>query len=75
MLYFYFPACAIGIYGQDCSFTCGNCAGGEPCYHVDGICPSGCEPGWVIGLCSEGKSHVFIIIFNSFCKNEYTKLI
>ena len=42
--------------------ACGNCVSGEVCNHIDGICPSGCEPGWVIGLCSEGKSRYFMII-------------
>ena len=36
--------------------TCGNCFGGEACNHINGLCPSGCEPGWVVGLCSDGKS-------------------
>ena len=33
------------------------------CNHIDGMCPSDCEPGWVAGLCSEGKSHMPLIMF------------
>ena len=55
----FLQACANGDYGQDCLLTCGNCAGGVACNHIDGMCPSGCEPGWVVGTCSEG-----IIIFH-----------
>ena len=36
--------------------TCGYCASGEACNHIDGMCPSGCEPGWVAGYCSQGIS-------------------
>ena len=42
--------------------SCGNCAGGEACNHIDGMCPSGCEPGWIVGLCSQGKFIEFIIM-------------
>ena len=45
---------------------CGNCASGEVCNHVNGMCPSGCDPGWVGGLCSEGKSHYYHVTSFSF---------
>ena len=36
-----------------CKELCGNCSNGEPCHHVDGSCPSGCEAGAYGVTCKE----------------------
>ena len=59
-LSFFSSACETNFYGPECSMSCGNCAGGEACNHIDGICLSGCEPGWVVGLCSQGMFYVCV---------------
>ena len=51
----YIIECSDGSYGQDCSGSCGSCAGGNAaCNHVDGTCAGGCGPGWTTGLCDQG---------------------
>ena len=37
---------------------CGNCSNGEPCYHVDGTCPNGCEAGMYGDRCDLGKIRI-----------------
>ena len=37
-----------------CKESCGNCSNGEPCHHVDGSCPSGCDVGVYGKTCDEG---------------------
>ncbi|XP_078328585.1 uncharacterized protein LOC111112273 isoform X2 [Crassostrea virginica] len=37
--------CGENTYGAECKQSCGRCSNGEPCHHVDGSCPSGCNAG------------------------------
>ena len=48
-----FTACGSYIYGSECKELCGNCRNEEPCHHVDGTCPSGCEIGAYGATCKE----------------------
>ena len=38
---------------MECKELCGNCSNGEPCHHVDGICPHGCVAGMYGVTCKE----------------------
>lgn len=49
-----YKECDNHTFGVDCSLTCGNCANGERCNHVDGSCPYGCDSGWFGRMCDEG---------------------
>lgn len=55
LLFFYFlqnPACPRLLFGKDCSEKCiDTCAG---CNNVNGLCDSGCIPGWMGDLCNKG---------------------
>lgn len=45
-------ACLRGYFGQDCSEKCiETCAG---CNNVNGLCDSGCIPGWKGYFCNKG---------------------
>lgn len=50
-------ACPLRSFGQDCSKKCiDTCAG---CNIVNGMCDSGCIPGWKGDLCKEGISNLY----------------
>ena len=34
---------------------CGNCSNREPCHHVDGTCPHGCDAGMYGDKCDLGN--------------------
>ena len=38
---------------MECKELCGKCSNGEPCDHVDGNCPSGCEIGVYGAACKQ----------------------
>lgn len=44
-------ACNRGLYGADCSETCGQCRDVNQCFNVNGRCLTGCEDGYVGHLC------------------------
>ena len=37
---------------------CGNCRNGEPCHHVDGTCPHGCDAGMYGDKCDLGNMSI-----------------
>lgn len=48
--------CQTGFYGNDCSFECGFCSGGNSnCDFITGICLNACQDGYNGTFCSEGK--------------------
>lgn len=56
--------CPSGQYGLDCSERCsGYCTNNEPCDYVNGICPSGCQDGYIGTHCNNGKIFIRIITF------------
>ena len=52
--FFFIKECAFGTYGQDCSMVCGQCREMSDCSNVNGICESGCNPGYIGFNCKEG---------------------
>ena len=55
-LYFFLPACLVGLYGvnclENCSLTCGIPGN---CDRITGYCQGGCQRGWTGVMCEEGK--------------------
>lgn len=48
---------------MDCRDKCsGNCINNEPCNHVSGVCPSGCQDGFVGTLCNKCKTCLTVIL-------------
>ena len=48
-------ACTTGTCGVDCSNTCGHCLFPNDCFHINGTCLSGCEPGYTGDDCKTRK--------------------
>lgn len=52
-LYFTLPlVCPVGFFGQECAYRCNNTCKG--CNNTNGLCDSGCSPGWKGDYCNEG---------------------
>lgn len=48
--------CPPGHFGLDCKDNCsGHCINNEPCDHVSGVCPSGCQDGYTEARCNNSK--------------------
>ncbi|XP_062603233.1 multiple epidermal growth factor-like domains protein 10 [Saccostrea cucullata] len=46
--------CDKGSFGDFCEKNCsGHCAEGLHCNKTDGVCPRGCEDGWILPNCNE----------------------
>ena len=56
--------CENGMYGQNCSETCGNCFE-STCNNVNGTCAEGCEAGFMKNLCKTSMLH------NEFISCQY----
>lgn len=50
-----FTACNGGMYGTNCSVTCGNCFESQQCHHINGTCMDGCDDRYQGLKCIEGK--------------------
>lgn len=49
----FLKACPYGRFGQDCADECNDtCVG---CNNVNGMCDSGCQPGWKGDYCDIGN--------------------
>lgn len=46
--------CSGDTYGNECSQIRGKCYKGEQCHHVNGMCPHGCDVGFVGENCVTG---------------------
>lgn len=55
MLSIFLIACQNGTYGQSCKDTCGYCLNYDDCFHVNGACVMGCEPGYKGSICKNGQ--------------------
>lgn len=55
MLSIFLIACQNGTYGQSCKDTCGYCLNYDDCFHVNGTCVMGCEPGYKGIVCKNGQ--------------------
>lgn len=45
-IYKWFSACLNGKYGPNCREICGHCYNNSDCYHGNGTCLEGCDPGY-----------------------------
>ena len=52
---YFFTACVVGTYGNNCNNTCGNCLNVNECFHTNGTCLTGCDPGYTGDLCKTRK--------------------
>lgn len=59
-LHISFLECSNKTYGLNCLDTCGACLDSSPCHHVDGSCPSGCNPGWQTTPKCDARMWIFI---------------
>lgn len=52
LVYFLIPDCPRGYFGEECASKCSDkCYG---CNNINGVCESGCKPGWRGEYCHEG---------------------
>lgn len=55
--------CPSGHFGLDCKERCSRyCTYNDPCDHVSGICPSGCQDGYMGTYCNNGKIFISFVI-------------
>lgn len=54
-----FIECDGGLFGVNCSTTCGHCLNNQQCHHLDGTCAKGCDPGYMGDNCAEGRNTFF----------------
>ena len=59
---FFIEECAIGTYGLNCTMVCDQCREMSDCSNVNGICGSGCNPGYIGLNCKEGL-RCFVYIY------------
>ena len=59
-------ACENGTYGNDCNNTCGLCTDKESCFHTNGTCLVGCDPGYIGELCKTGKLYMLYTLCKYF---------
>lgn len=75
ILYNYLSECVGGHFGVDCRGLCsGHCEYNEPCDHVRGVCPGGCQNGYMDEYCNRCKKltslflgdslHIQLLMFN-----------
>ena len=62
--YLFIKECAIGTYGLNCTMVCGQCTEISDCSNVNGICGSGCNPGYIGANCKEGLEFFACIYCN-----------
>ena len=59
--------CDNGMYGEDCSKTCGSCINNIQCHHVNGSCLQGCGPGYKGDRCVEGELTMGVAVKRVIC--------
>lgn len=48
--------CVLGHFGLGCNNLCSiHCKNNNPCDHVSGVCPSGCQDGYIDDYCNNCK--------------------
>lgn len=53
--------CPPGYFGMNCMERCsGHCIYNAPCDHVSGVCPSGCQEGYILAFCNNSKTHLVV---------------
>lgn len=54
--------CVPGHFGMDCrEFCSGHCESNDPCDHVSGVCPDGCQDGYMELYCNRCKRLVSLL--------------
>lgn len=68
--------CTPGYFGRDCQERCsGHCKNNESCDHVIGVCPGGCQDGYMDEYCNSCKKPT-TIFKNIICAlNVYSYVI
>lgn len=54
--------CDKGSFGTRCGEKCGRCRDFHQCFHIDGACLTGCDPGFEGDLCKTCKLKYIIIV-------------
>lgn len=59
-MYFFFKSeCTPGHFGVACNERCsGHCINNGPCDHVSGVCPGGCQNGYLGAQCLNYKKQI-----------------
>lgn len=52
------------LYGKNCTMVCGQCTEISDCSNDNGICESGCNPGYIGLHCKEGLRYFACIYCN-----------
>lgn len=50
--------CTPSTYGENCLKECGHCKDNNPCQPIGGLCPAGCELGWMGPQCDQAMYSV-----------------
>lgn len=51
--------CELGYFGMGCKEVCSShCLNNDPCDHVSGMCPNGCQDGYNGSNCQNSKKYV-----------------
>lgn len=69
----YVVECIHYKYGLDCSQSCGHCTENKQCHHINGVCPFGCDPGYMGVQCTRSM-RFFIYLSKIECKILLIKL-
>lgn len=72
-LFFYNAGCRPRTYGENCSFTCGQCNNGEACDVSSGACAA-CKTNFVGSLC-QGKKKIHKFVNKCFIAEVATSLL
>lgn len=55
--------CVPGHFGLSCKERCsGHCINNDPCDHVSGVCPGGCQVGYVEEYCNSCKKPIYLLL-------------
>lgn len=58
-----FAECDGHTYGYNCQEHCGICRNGEECDTVTGVCPNGCDTGYMGDNCKESKFKLYLVTY------------
>lgn len=70
--YFFFQIvdCDKGSFGVNCNSTCGHCRDLNHCFHIDGICLTECDAGYMGDLCETSRLKSLNQMKNNHCQNS-----
>lgn len=74
MFFFLLKECPSGYFGMNCIEKCSeHCINKATCDHVSGMCPSGCQDGFVGTHCNKCKIMFQYFTFLSVLQTPLTK--